>query len=375
MQKKSLTALAVEHMKSPASGQVTHWDAGSPIGVRVSHGGSKTFIMLLGSGKRKTIGHYPALSLQQAREAARKIAAERTLGIEKPEAPITFDEAVALFLSNCEQRNKPRTVADYRALFRRHFIPKFAKRKLSDISTHDISKIIDALKQTPTEQNHAHTALSIMLHWACRRGYLQASPMARLQLPARVPPRSRLLNDTELKAVYLNADTPVFGSIIRLCILLGQRRSEIGSLRWHWIDTARRTITFPPEVIKNNRTHVIPYGPMAEAILESVPHRAEYLFPGRDRNATFQGWAKCKLALDRASGVSGYTIHDLRRVFSTRVAEHTAPHVLERILNHSTGEISGVAKIYNVYSYMDEMRAAINTWEQRLTALLNRSDR
>jgi integrase len=370
MQKKNLTAVAVEHIKPPASGQVTHWDAGSPIGVRVSHGGSKTFIMLLGSGKRKTVGHYPALSLQQAREAARKIAAERTLGIEKPEAPITFDEAVALFLSNCEQRNKPRTVADYRALFRRHFIPKFGKRKLSDISTHDISKIIDALKPTPTEQNHAHTALSIMLHWACRRGYLQTSPMARLQLPARVPPRSRLLNDAELKAVYVHADTPVFGSIIRLCILLGQRRSEIGALRWDWIDTSKRTITFPAEVIKNNRTHVIPYGPMAEAILERGTRRSDYLFPGRDSNATFQGWAKAKLALDTASGVSGYTIHDLRRVFSTRVAEHTPPHVLERILNHSAGEISGVAKIYNIYSYMDEMRTAVLLWEAKLASIV-----
>jgi len=284
---------------------------------------------------------------------------------------VTFEETATLFLSNCEQRNKPRTVADYRALLRRHFLSKFAKRPLADITTHDISKIIDTLKNTPTEQNHAHTVLSIMLLWACRRGYIQTSPMARLQLPARVQPRSKLLTDDELRAVYLKAEAPLFGPIVRLCILLGQRKSEIGSLRWDWIDTVARTITFPPEVIKNNRTHLIPYGPMAEAIISALPHSDEFLFPGRDGNDTFQGWSKAKLALDRASGISGYTIHDLRRVFSTRMAAHTPPHVLERILNHSAGEISGVAKIYNIYSYMDEMRSAIELWEAKLVSIVD----
>ena len=370
MQKKPLTALALEHLKPPSKGQLTVWDAASPVGVRVSQGGSKTFIMLVGSGKRKTLGRYPTVSLHQARDAAKRILAERTLGIVRHQTTVTFEDAVALFLSNCEQRNKPRTVADYRALFRRHFVAKFAKRSLTDISTHDVSRIIDSLKATPTEQNHAHTALSILFTWTCRRGYLASSPMTRLQLPARLAPRARLLNDEELKAVYLHAQAPVFGTIVRLCILLGQRRSEIGSLRWDWIDGELLTITFPPEIIKNNRTHVIPYGQMAEAIFATIPRQGDYLFPGRDDNPTFQGWSKAKRALDLASGVTGWTIHDLRRVFSTRIAQHTLPHVLERILNHSAGEISGVAKIYNQYQYMEEMRQAFELWEKRLTEIV-----
>ena len=177
-------------------------------------------------------------------------------------------------------------------------------------------------KATPTEQNHAHTTLSILLKWAVRRGYIERSPMEHLQLPARLKPRSRILTDDELRAVYLAADSPVFGSIVRLCILLGQRRSEIGSLRWDWIDREVRTIAFPAEVIKNNRVHVIPYVGMAEEIFASIPVLAEHLFPGRDGNATFQGWSKSKRVANLNGGVKDWTIHDLRRVFSTR-SRHT----------------------------------------------------
>jgi integrase len=365
--KRPLSSLTVRNLPAPSSGQVTYWDAGSPLGLRVSQGGSKTFIVLIGSGKRKTIGRYPTISLQQARDAARRIVAEKTLGIVHKQS-LSFDDAVSLFLSSSEQRNKPRTVADYRAHINRHF--KFGSRRLSDITTADISNIIDRLKATPTEQNHAHTTLSILLKWAVRRGYIERSPMERLQLPARLIPRSRILSDDELRAVYLAAGSPVFGSIVRLCILLGQRRSEIGSLRWDWIDRKARTIAFPAEVIKNNRVHVIPYEGMVEEIFASIPVLSEHLFPGRDGNATFQGWSKSKRVLDLNSGVKDWTLHDLRRVFSTRVAAYALPHVLERILNHSAGQISGVARIYNQFQYMTEMREALQKWESRLLTIL-----
>ena len=109
---------------------------------------------------------------------------------------------------------------------------------------------------------------------------------------------------------------------------------------------------------------------MAEEIFASIPVLSEHLFPGRDGNATFQGWSKSKHVLDLNSGVKDWTLHDLRRVFSTRVAAYAQPHVLERILNHSAGQISGVARIYNQFQYMAEMREALQKWESRLSTIL-----
>ena len=49
-----------------------------------------------------------------------------------------------------------------------------------------------------------------------------------------------------------------------------------------------------------------------------------------------------------------------------------APHVTERLLNHATGTISGVAAIYNRFQYLDEMREATRAWEKRLAGMLKR---
>jgi integrase len=86
--------------------------------------------------------------------------------------------------------------------------------------------------------------------------------------------------------------------------------------------------------------------------------------------------SKCKLRLDnavrdRGHTVAPWTLHDLRRSAATVWAGRgVAPHIVERILNHATGQISGVAAIYNRHAYMDEMRAAIDAWEKRLSFIL-----
>jgi integrase len=86
----------------------------------------------------------------------------------------------------------------------------------------------------------------------------------------------------------------------------------------------------------------------------------------------FTNWSNAKSALEKASGVSGFTLHDLRRTFATRLAElGVAPHVIERLLNHVTGSLSPIARVYNKARYIEEMRAAIDLWEAKLNKILN----
>jgi integrase len=148
-------------------------------------------------------------------------------------------------------------------------------------------------------------------------------------------------------------------------------------IKWEWIDEAERTITLPASLTKNKRTHKFPYGRIVAEILERLPQQGEYLFPAardqvKGKPATvFNGWGKPKATFDDLCNVSNWQLHDLRRTFATNLASlGVAPHVVERILNQSSGTISGVAAIYNQFKYMDEMRAAIEIWEQRLNKLL-----
>jgi hypothetical protein len=63
---------------------------------------------------------------------AKTILAEKQLGMLKPEAAPTFDEAKNPFLTICESKNKPHTVRDYTRLLNRHFA--FGKKPANEIT-------------------------------------------------------------------------------------------------------------------------------------------------------------------------------------------------------------------------------------------------
>jgi integrase len=87
------------------------------------------------------------------------------------------------------------------------------------------------------------------------------------------------------------------------------------------------------------------------------------------KDRIFAGWGKSKERLDKKSGVSEWTLHDLRRTYATIQAQlGTPPHVIEALLNHKSGIISGVAQTYNRYHYLAEMKAAVSNFDAHFQA-------
>lgn len=371
MPKVRLTDISIKSLK-PQVAQVTYWDETLPsFGCRVSPGGTKSFTVMHGDSRRRvTIGRYPTLSLAVARTRAKEILAEVTLGMHG--TTIGFETALDRFVAtHCKQNNRASTAKETERLLRRHFLPKFRNRPLDDITTQDIAGTIDKLLSTPSECNHAFTAVRTFFRWACRRRYLKHSPCDGLQRPAKTIARSRVLADAEIKAVW-HAALPMgsHGSIVRLLLLTGQRLNEIAALRWEEIDGKKQTITLPPERTKNNREHTFPFGKMTADIIGGAGEGL--LFPTqKNHEVAFNNWSTAKRALDRNCNIPHWTLHDLRRTFATNLAALGTPiHVTEKLLNHSSGTVSGVAAIYNRHTYMDEMRTAVAAWEQRLQSLL-----
>ena len=181
--------------------------------------------------------------------------------------------------------------------------------------------------------------------------------------------RTRVLSDEELKSTWRACEVSEvsshFATIVKLLILTGQRKSEIGALQYSWINFDDHSITIPSGVAKNRREHTVPFGKLGGELLSANGHQGSLWFPARGKpDQPFNGWSKSKDALDRFSGVRHWTLHDLRRTFATRLANlGVAPHIIERLLNHSTGIISGVAATYNRARYLPEMRQAIELWE------------
>ena len=369
--KLRLTDMAIKKLPSPSKGQVTHWDELAPgFGVRCSVK-SKSFVVMYGEKRQlKTLGRYPKLSLSDARAQARRFVVQIEDGAFSPEEPsISFDAATARFLKDCEGRNKPRTVADYKRLLKKYF--KFSGT-LDKISRQQIMKVVSGLSKTPSEQSHAYVAIRTMMNWCVRHGLLEQSNVPHLK--QRTATRDRVLDEAELCEVYRRAGDVgyPFGPIVQLLILTGQRRSEVGSLRRSWIESGQ--VTLPVGFAKNKREHRFPLSRMAQQIIGELPDTGDLLFPAAtDLEKPFVTWAWHKARLDRIlEGVAPYTLHDLRRTFATNHARISTPiQVTEKLLNHVSGTVSGITAIYNRHNYMDEMRSAIEAHDAYLTGLLD----
>lgn len=376
MSKIALTDISVRALKAPAQGQTTVWDKNSPIGVRVSQGGSKTFIVMIGSGQRRTIGRVGIITLSDARGEAKRILAERTLGIAKKVSTITFASALPQFLEENYKGRKPRTKQEAKRLLEKHLLPALRNTALAEVTDTDIGRQLDKLSHAPSEKLHCFRAARAFLRWCTRppRRYIPHSPLEGYEAPSQDGKRNRILTDNELVAVWYAA-TGSFGAMVKLLILWGVRKGEVGRLSRTWMEDG--VLTIPGAFTKNGRAHAVPLLPMARTILETQTGRGNYFFPGRWDDDTHFGdgsWGKLKRELDERSGVNGWTIHDLRRTFRSNMARLRVPRELaEILLNHVTGaNKSDLDEIYDRYDYIEEKRAALAKWEARLTDLLAR---
>lgn len=368
-----LTDLLIKNLKAPEKGQKTYFDDGLPgFGVRVSQGGSKSFVVMYGKKRQlKTIGRYSNMKLADARAKAKGIQsaiAEDQEAAQGKLPTISFTSAREKFLTDCDTRTKPRTVEEYRRLLNRHF---HYEKNLGSLTRSDIMDIVEQLRTTPSEQKHAFVAIRTMMNWCRKRGFIEASPVPPLSFTSQ--PRSRVLTEDELKKVWNRAAVVgyPYGRIVQLLILTGQRRGEIAGLRRSWItDDA---VHFPQGFTKNKREHVVPIGNMAQEIIQSLPERTDLLFPSRLSDDTpFNGWSKSKRVFDKETTVPDYTLHDLRRTYSSMMAQLGVQiHVTERLLNHVSGTISGIAAVYNRHSYRDEMQDAVSVYENHLAAVFS----
>lgn len=380
-----LSDVGLRSISPPASGTIDYWDTTLPcFGLRVSRGGAKTFVLKL-HNSRRAIGRFPILSLSEARTEAKRLLAEKTLGKVRPQS-ITYPQALALFLAEKEKARRPSTVRSLRDRLSRHFP---FKGQLADISHQEFARRLAKIK-TASEHNHALAAAKTFFTWATNRRYSTENPTLGIS-PRSTQSRARVLSDQELQSIWLACSLETatredaasaskgaaecnlpraFATIVQLLILTGQRRGEIASLQTSWIND--NTITLPSSVTKNGREHTFPIGPLASEPLSSLRCSADIIFPARGkRGKTFNGWSKSKSALDKLSGVTGWTLHDLRRTYASKMAAlGVAPHVIERLLNHVSGTISGVAAIYNRHHFMPEMKEAVEKYEREIARII-----
>jgi integrase len=354
---------------APESGQQSYWDDTLPsFRIRVSQGGSKTFV-LKRQNRFITIGRFPLLSLSKARQEAKRLLAEFTLGRIRPQS-LTYKEAVALYLEDKAKSRRSRTIRDYVRL-----LGRVSYGQLSDITHDSVTKALKPIT-APSEYNHLVVALRIFFNWCIKRRYITHNPTSGISTHATTS-RSRILADHEIIAIWKATEEPkIFHSIVRLLLLTGQRCGEVATLQTSWI-SSNNTITIPSSVSKNNRQHEIPIGALSATILAShaenqiTRQKNSLLFPNvRDGSKPFCGWSKSKAALDKISGVENWTLHDLRRTYRSNLGRlGVMPWLAERMVNHVPSR-SAMDLVYDRHTYLPEMREAVEKYEKWLTGLV-----
>jgi integrase len=309
MPKIALTDITLRNLPAPEKGQQDIWDVGFPaFGVRVSQGGSKTFVLNI-HNSRRAIGRYPVITLAQARSEARRMLAEKTLGKTKP-VTITYQEALRLFLAEKEKTRRASTYKNHKFRLTTHF--NF-KGQLADLTHHEVARRLARIRTT-AEQDHALSVAKTFFTWCHNHRYIDDNPTRGLSAHGSTS-RARVLTDVELRQVWIASDGvgEHFGTIVKLLILTGQRRGEIAALQSSWIND--NTITLPASVTKNGRQHTVPLGTLGTAIVQAANSDTHdrFLFPARGRTSSnFNGWSKSKSTLDKASGVKDWMSNGVR---------------------------------------------------------------
>jgi integrase len=367
------------------------------LALRLRASGSRTWIFSyrIGSKQRRiALGSATVLGVAEARRRATQLYANVKLGNDpaerKAEAKLraveTVEAMVPVFLARQKERLRPRSFIGVE----RHLLTH-AKRlhhlPLTNVTRRDVATVLSSLagELSGATVNRARSSLSSFFAWCIREGLIEANPVVFTERREEAD-RTRLISDTELHEIWSALRADAYGDIVRLLLLTGARREEIGALRWSEIDFEQSRITLPSARTKNKRPHEIFLNDTALAILRG---RSRLTWPdgapcdlifGRGRRG-FNDWNGAKIDLDRrldqarqAASVAQmpqWTLHDFRRYLSTTMHDRLAiaPHIVESILGH-VGHQGGVAGRYNLATYRAEKAAALTRWSNHIAATI-----
>jgi integrase len=367
------------------------------LALRVRAGGKKSWVFQYRIGnkqRRLAFGTANALTPHEARKRAAVLHAEVKLGRDpagvkstaKARASETFGAILPLFLARQKERLRPRAFVEVERHLKIH-----AKRlhhlPLADIARRDVAGVLTAVaaRLSGASANRVRSSLSAFFSWCTREGLRDENPAAWTERREEVA-RTRLLTGDELREIWAALRDDAYGDIVRLLVLCGARREEIGGLRWSEVDLDKGLIVLPPERTKNHREFEIVLSPPALTILTARPRltwpdgsSCDLVF-GRGARG-FSGWVGSKADLDgrieaarkakAADAMPAWTLHDIRRLVSTTLHDRfsVAPHIVESILGH-VGHKAGTAGRYNLATYRSEKAAALALWGEHVLSVV-----
>lgn len=410
MPSETLTDRRIRAIEPPTEGRLEIWDKGEPgLILRVSPTGAKSWAVQWkgdvfdGAGRRKTrkltLGGYrerdgeaDKLSLAEARKQARIAKGAVAIG-EDPAAAkagyraaavdagkranaATVAEAVEVFAelsakspSKWKRYERPR-------ILRREIVDRLGRRGIGEVTAEHLDRIQEEIRKRPAPilANRFAFAARVFFGWAADK-YQIDNPAERLSMVTEEADyrRDRTLTLRELRAIWAAAAelTPVARDFVRVLMIVPQRESAVAAMQFSQIEGGVWTI---PRRQKKQKTspQALPLSDAAAVIINGRPREFEHVFcSGRAGDKPLQAFSQIKRALDRAlgEGMAPWRFHDFRRSFRTwAAASRIDQAVARKILDHNQGVRDELDAVYNLHTYLDEQRAALNAYADAITS-------
>ncbi|MCM3562511.1 tyrosine-type recombinase/integrase [Hydrogenophaga intermedia] len=323
---------------------------------------------------RMNLGHWPLMSVEEARAQAMEVLAKCRRGERphRPAAPAPSPTLREVYADYCrDKRIKPSSQSRYESLLRTHF-GAWLDRPVSELGQLEFTEHCRAFAQRSGAAlvELARGVVGAVIKYAnALHGLELASPFAKLAavglLPERAQPRARVLQEADLPAWRAALDK--LGERQRDFLLLtlytGLRRNECADLRRDQIDLVAGVLSVPET--KNGKPHSLPITPAMREILERRCAGLEA------EGALFKGVAAGHLSkMAVRVGAPAFMLHDLRKLLAT-VGERlgVGDAVLRRILNH-TPQKGDVLHRHYVQLGVEDVKAPMERIQASLDAAI-----
>jgi integrase len=375
------------------------------FGVRCTSGGGKVFLAQYSvpAGKRRIrIGPFGVLTAEEARREALGILGSVARGGDpfldtrakaeaarqaKADDAYTFGRLVEAWALAREGDRRASYLREAVACLTRN-LPEWQNRPAGKITIAEAVAALDGLKarKGAVAANRTLAYARAAYSWAVKRQRLKTNPMKGIERPGREKPRERVLAPSELGAIWRASGeitNPMFAAFVRVLMLTLQRREEVGAMQWAELDDPQdpKLWTVPGERAKNGKAHLVHLSEPVRATLRALPavKGNQHVFAGRQgKPISAFGFAKDAITTTlEKEGVliEDWRFHDFRRAGVTALAgKGFAPHVCDRLLNHITGSIQGVAAIYQRHEFLAERKSALDAWAALVLAAADRRE-
>jgi integrase len=405
----AFTDRKVKSLRANPDKKIVVWEQGNPgFGIRISPKGKKTWIAMTRTRvevqgdtrpqAQVTLGHYPMMSLAEAHTAFTKAKDDARSGVDLRARKrsngngdlVTFADLCNLYLTQwLEPHRRASSVKAAKQLMQLP-LARWANRPAKAITKADVIALHDEIashrmrhyarfegRGAVVQADHVLAIVRSAFRYGVGRDKVEKDPTEGIKKLSDNKPRDRVLSDGEIVALWQACDgiEAPFAGVFRMLLLTAQRKDEVAGMSWDEVDVSRKIWTIPATRAKNGKEHVVHLSDMALRILGKPGGGFVFSRDGQ-APATYLFRAQKKLEDAMAArlgkrGHQGWTPHDLRRTAASGMAGlGVAPHVVDKILNHVSGTIRGVALIYNRHEYLEQRKDALEQWGAQLETMV-----